>query len=56
MDEKLQDKYVENLKDCNSGDIEGDHSRADDYLCDLLNELGYYKVTAEWEKVEKWYA
>ncbi|MGZ2477967.1 hypothetical protein [Sinorhizobium medicae] len=37
-------------------DPEAAHSLADDILCDLLIELNFDDVVAEWRKVEKWYA
>lgn len=40
----------------NNWDIEKTHSEADKILCELLTDLGYADVVAEWEKVEKWYA
>lgn len=38
------------------GDIEAEHSRADEVLCELLTELGYADVVAKLAKVDKWYA
>ena len=37
-------------------DAEISHKRADKVLCELLTELGFGDVVAEYEKVEKWYA
>lgn len=39
-----------------SGDIEAAHCEADGVLCKLLEALGYQDVTAEWAKIDKWYA
>jgi hypothetical protein len=47
-------KKLKELQD--GGDTEADHGNADAILCDLLIELGYADVVAEWEKVDKWYA
>jgi hypothetical protein len=55
--EYLNDKYLELFKKrCTSGDIEINHSEADDILCDLLNDLGYTELVNEFKKLEKWYA
>lgn len=51
-----QEQAIELLKKCNTGDIESDHSNADDVLCNLLIALGYDAVVQAWEDVEKWYA
>lgn len=37
-------------------DTEAAHSLADDVLCDLLTELNFDDVVAEWRKVDKWYS
>lgn len=37
-------------------DIEEGHFRADNILCDLLNQLGYDDVVKEYHKVKKWFA
>lgn len=48
---------IDMLRQCQSGgDIEADHSNADNVLCQFLIELGYPAVVDEWRKVEKWYA
>lgn len=39
-----------------NGDIESAHANADQVLCDLLTELGYGDVIAEYDKVDKWFA
>ena len=39
-----------------NGDLESAHGTADQVLCDLLTELGYGDVVAEYDKIEKWYA
>lgn len=50
-------KHIDKLKEQqDSGDIEGAHSIADNVLCDILLELGYYDVVYEWMKIDKWYA
>lgn len=41
---------------CYSGDVELDHSNADEILCEFLRGLGYFDLVEEWDKVEKWYA
>jgi hypothetical protein len=37
-------------------DTESAHANADRVLCDLLTELGYGDVVAEYDKVNKWFA
>jgi len=37
-------------------DTEAAHGDADQGLCDLLMDLGYADVVAEYGKVEKWFA
>lgn len=39
-----------------SGDQEIAHVEADGVLCDLLYDLGYEAVVAEYHKIDKWYA
>ena len=43
-------------RECNSGDIEADHAKADRLLLELLANLGYLKTIEAFRKVEKWYA
>ena len=38
------------------GDIEMDHIRADDVLCEILKTLGYEDVVIEYDAINKWYA
>lgn len=44
------------LKECHSGDIQADHSIADDVLCEFLESLGYREIVNEYRDIEKWYA
>jgi len=54
---KIDRKYIEKLKQLQtSTDTEDAHSQADDVLCDLLVELTYTDIVAEWKKIDKWYA
>ncbi len=43
-------------RNCQSGDCEASHTAADDYLCDLLNKLGFHETVEEFHKIKKWYA
>lgn len=53
----LLKQYLNKLKNkCNSGDEEVDHVNADKTLCELLDDLGYNEITAEFNKIDKWYA
>lgn len=38
------------------GDIEQNHLRADEVLCDLLRSLDYGEVVDAWDEISKWYA
>jgi len=52
-----EQEAINELKDIQKlGDIEIAHSQADGILCELLSSLGYEKVVAEYNKVDKWYA
>ena len=53
----IEGKYLNVFKEkCLSGDIEINHSEADDILCDLLEELGYTELVTEFKKLKKYYA
>jgi hypothetical protein len=55
--EYIKGNYLKKLiEECNSGDKELDHLRADGVLCDLLDDLGYDEIVTEFKKIEKWYA
>jgi hypothetical protein len=55
--EVLRDIAIAKLVECQKNrDVEVAHGNADDVLCDLLTDLGYGAVVAEWDKVRKWYA
>jgi hypothetical protein len=57
MDTKLQNKYLRKLGAAQKDDdTESAHCDADGLLCDLLIELGYDKVVAAYQEIEKWYA
>jgi hypothetical protein len=51
-----KEAVLKDLLECHSGDIEGDHSKADDALCLFLTRLGYQDVVDAYNSVEKWYA
>lgn len=38
------------------GDTESNHAQADDILCEILTDLGYGDIVAEYDKIGKWYA
>lgn len=50
---KIRDE-MKSLIDC--GDTEYAHSRADELLCELLEDLGYGKIVELYSDVDKWYA
>lgn len=39
-----------------SSNTESAHKDADEWLCYLLEELGYEDVVEEYEKIDKWYS
>jgi hypothetical protein len=49
-------RAIEALRALPRNDPEGAHVTADAILCDLLNQLGFGAVVAEYEAIEKWYA
>lgn len=52
-----KEQAISELKELQkSGDQEAAHNEADGVLCKFLEALGYSDVTAEWAKIEKWYA
>lgn len=55
--EKYDKYFAELIADhCHSEDVEVNHSRADEYLIQVLLDLGLSKTVDEWQKVQKWYA
>ena len=53
------DEYLLKMKEIGEkygGDEEVCHGRADDLLCEILNDLGYNDIVEEFEKLPKWYA
>lgn len=52
-----REQAIDDLKvEQDNNDAEMAHANADDILCELLADLGYEDVVAEYEKVRKWYA
>lgn len=54
--EKIKQDALKRMQECFNDDIEMGHSRADQVLCDVLNELGFQELTAMYDKLDKWYA
>ena len=55
--ELLLDHYLNVFENnCSSGDIEADHEKADEILCDLLEDLGYQNLVNKFRALKKWYA
>ena len=50
------EEFAARMEDCGKGDPEGDHSRADDLMCELLESLGYQDGVKLFRNMEKWYA
>lgn len=40
----------------NNEDTEIAHGKADDLLCEMLNKMGYLKITKLFNRLDKWYA
>ena len=38
------------------GDTEVAHGKADDILCQFLEQLGFREIVDAWDRVDKWYA
>ena len=54
---KLDEQAANEIRTrCWSGDIEGDHSHADNVLLSLLAQLGFIETVRAWLAVHKWYA
>jgi hypothetical protein len=47
---------MRSIKETYGGDPESAHGYADDFLCEILNELGYSAVVDEFNKIKKWYS
>lgn len=56
MNKKLNEKYLEKLKECSNYETEHSHSTADSLLCELLLELGYKDIVEVFQNLEKWYS
>ena len=56
--QKKINKYKKLIKEAqeSQNSPEEDHIIADEYLCELLESLGYGEVVEEWRKVHKWYS
>ena len=54
----MEEKYIKKMEEIESlyGDDEEElHIKADRLLCELLEELGYKKVTQKFKSFNKWY-
>jgi hypothetical protein len=53
-------KSLNEIKGCqerdDSGDIEGDHVKADGLLVDFVRYLGFTEIVEAYESIGKWYA
>lgn len=53
-------KYLKQMRQANKesrdDDAESWHIKADDILCELLNELGFKQIVEEYGKVKRWYS
>jgi len=58
----LEQKALDDLQEVidrqkyTDSDVESDHSRADEVLCEFLLDLGYEDIVAAFKRVDKWYA
>ena len=48
--------YKRKLKECDIGDYEQDHVKADNILCSILKVMGYSDIVRIYKKVHKWYS
>jgi hypothetical protein len=59
MNPEIFDKLLAKLLDCNTGDLEADHSRADGLLLEFLQESlpveQYERVEEVYNSLERWY-
>lgn len=53
---ELQDKYIKLLQEVSEEDTETAHIQADNIISELLEELWYWDVVEEYDKINKWYA
>jgi hypothetical protein len=54
----MEEKYVKKMEELEAlygDDVEMLHVMADNLLCNLLEELGYEKVTQKFKDFNKWY-
>ena len=61
LTEKEQADYEKKMQECiehkgiiQSAEVES-HLEADSLLCEILNKMGYKKITKLFENVNKWY-
>lgn len=53
---RLERKYIDRLEEAEKYDCELYHMKADQVLCDLLNELGFGALVERYDSEDKWYA
>ena len=54
---RIDRQYIEKLKELQKMDDEEEaHIKADTVLCELLEELTYTEVVAEYRKIDKFYS
>lgn len=53
---RLESKYLDMLEEAENDDCELYHIKADQVLCDLLNELGFGALVERYDSKSKWYA
>lgn len=53
---RLESKYIDRLEEAENDDCELYHMKADQVLCDLLNELGFGALVERYDSKSKWYA
>ena len=57
MNEELKNKFLKLMLDLqNETDIEANHTKADNLLCELLTELGYDEIVEAYNNLPGWYA
>lgn len=53
---RLERKYLDRIEEAEKDDCELYHIKADQVLCNLLNELGFGALVERYESKSKWYA
>lgn len=50
------EEFEQKMRELVTGDIEVDHLKMDELMCELLKQLGYEKGVEIFEETGRWYA